>query len=183
MTRPPLTLRPAKAADAPELRRMLRALMAHSGSPAARPIAASELARHMGGGRRGRRADIEGVIAERGGRGVGMVLFFPWLSTWRGRLNLYVQDLYVEPEERGSGLGRLLLAAAAREGRARGCRALLLAVETSNEAAGRFYSRLGFQCLAEERHWLLAPRKLAALLRDDARPSKSIPRRKRQEPV
>jgi GNAT superfamily N-acetyltransferase len=177
MSRPPLKLRPAEAADAVELRRMLRALMVHSGSPSARPIATAELARHMGGGWSGRRADIEGVIAERGGRAVGMVLFFPWLSTWRGRLNLYVQDLYVEPEERGSGLGRLLLAAAAREGRARGCRGLLLAVETTNEPAARFYARLGFHCLAEERHWLLPPRKFSALLRAGGQPRKASRRR------
>ena len=154
-------LRRARPADAPALRRMLRALMTHGGHPSSRPISAAELARHMGG----RRPDIEAVIAERAGRAVGMVLFFPWLSTWRGRLNLYIQDLYIEPAERGSGLGRRLLAAAAREGRARGCGALLLAVEISNEAAEQFHRRLGFGCLEMERHWLLPPEGVRALLR------------------
>ena len=139
-----LKLRRARPGDAAALRRMLRALMTHGGHPSSRPISAAELARHMGG----RRPDIEAVIAERAGRAVGMVLFFPWLSTWRGRLNLYIQDLYIEPAERGSGLGRRLLA-----------------VETSNETAEQFYRRLGFGCLETERHWLLPPEGVRALLR------------------
>jgi ribosomal protein S18 acetylase RimI-like enzyme len=153
-------LRPATAEDAGAIRQMIQALIAHSGNPPATPAPTEELARHMSGPR----PDIEGVIAERAGRPVGMVLFFPWLSTWRGRLNLYIQDLYVDPTERRGGLGRRLLAAAAREGRMRGCKGLLLAVEISNADAATFYSRLGFQKIEEERHWLLAPEKFAALI-------------------
>ncbi|HEX3065461.1 MAG TPA: GNAT family N-acetyltransferase [Dongiaceae bacterium] len=154
------TLRRAGAADAPAIRRMIQALILHSGNPPATPAPAEELARHMSGPH----PDIEGVIAERGSKAVGMVLFFPWLSTWRGRLNLYIQDLYVEPTERGGGLGRRLLAAAAREGKKRGCKGLLLAVEISNADAARFYTRLGFQRIEEERHWLLAPAEFEALI-------------------
>ena len=153
-------LRRASSADAPAIRRMIQALILHSGNPPATPAPADELARHMSGAH----PDIEGVIAERGGEAVGMVLFFPWLSTWRGRLNLYIQDLYVEPAERGGGLGRRLLAAAAREGKKRGCKGLLLAVEISNADAARFYTRLGFQRIEEERHWLLAPAQFQALI-------------------
>jgi ribosomal protein S18 acetylase RimI-like enzyme len=153
-------LRPATAEDAAAIRAMIEALIAHSGHPPATPAPAEELARHMSGPR----PDIEGVIAERGSKPVGMVLYFPWLSTWRGRLNLYIQDLYVAPAERGGGLGRRLLAAAAREGRARGCKGLLLAVEVSNAPAARFYARLGFQRIEDERHWLLAPEKFEALI-------------------
>jgi ribosomal protein S18 acetylase RimI-like enzyme len=158
--RAPAQLRCAVAEDAAAIRRMLDALIAHSGNPPVTPAPAEELARHMSGPR----PDIEGVIAERQGEAVGMVLFFPWLSTWRGRLNLYIQDLYVDPAERRSGLGRRLLAAAAREGKARGCKGLLLAVEVSNMDAARFYARLGFQRIEEERQWLLPPERFDALI-------------------
>jgi ribosomal protein S18 acetylase RimI-like enzyme len=154
-----LELRRAGPKDAPELRRMLHGLMAQAGS-SAQPIKVAALAHHMSGFR----PQIEAVIAAREGRAVGMVLFFPWLSTWRGQLYLYVQDLYVEAAERGSGIGRELLAAAAREGRARGCRSLLLALKTSNTAAARFYKRLGFRCLEEERLWLMPPTALERLI-------------------
>jgi ribosomal protein S18 acetylase RimI-like enzyme len=157
---PQPVLRRASAADAPAIRRMIQALILHSGNPPATPAPAEELARHMSGPH----PDIEGVIAERGSDAVGMVLFFPWLSTWRGRLNLYIQDLYVDPAERGGGLGRRLLAAAASEGKRRGCKGLLLAVEISNADAARFYTRLGFQRIEEERHWLLAPAQFQALI-------------------
>jgi GNAT superfamily N-acetyltransferase len=153
-------LRRAAAEDAPAIRRMIQALIAHSGSPPVSPAPAEELARHLSGPR----PDIEGIIAERGNEAVGMVLFFPWLSTWRGRLNLYIQDLYVAPAERGGGLGRRLLASAAREGRARGCKGLLLAVEVGNADAGKFYTRLGFQRIEDERHWLLAPAEFDSLI-------------------
>ena len=158
--RAPAQLRCAVAEDAAAIRRMLDALIAHSGNPPVTPAPAEELARHLSGPR----PDIEGVIAERQGEAVGMVLFFPWLSTWRGRLNLYIQDLYVDPAERRSGLGRRLLAAAAREGKARGCKGLLLAVEVSNMDAARFYARLGFQRIEEERQWLLPPERFDALI-------------------
>jgi GNAT superfamily N-acetyltransferase len=157
----PASLRPAAAADAPAIRRMLEALIEHSGHSPMTPLPAAEFARHM----TGERPDIAGVIAERDGRAVGMVLFFPWLSTWRGRLNLYIQDLYVDPEERKGGLGRRLLAAAAREGHSHGCKGLLLAVKIGNADAERFYARLGFERIEDERHWLLTPEKFADLAR------------------
>ncbi len=158
--RRPARLRRAVAEDAAAIRRMLDALIAHAGNLPVTPAPAEELARHMSGPR----PDIEGVIAERGRAAVGMVLFFPWLSTWRGRLNLYIQDLYVDPVERRGGLGRRLLAAAAREGKARGCKGLLLAVEVGNAEAMQFYARLGFQRIEEERHWLLPPERFEALI-------------------
>lgn len=158
---PRLVVRRAGPQDARALRRMLRALMAHSGNSSMQPIRAAQLAHYISTPR----PEIEAVIAERDGRAVGMALFFPWLSTWRGRFYLYVQDLYVETAERGSGVGRQLLAAAAREGRTRGCHSVLLAAQTSNAAATRFYTRLGFRCLEKERLWLMPPAALTALIR------------------
>jgi len=158
----PARLRPARSSDAVAIRRMIDGLIADSGNPPASPATPAELARHLSGPR----PDIEGVIAEREGEAIGMVLYFPWLSTWHGRLNLYIQDLYVAPGERRGGLGRRLLAAAAREGKARGCMGLLLAVEISNTQAAGFYARLGFECLEGERHWLLAPSRFEALMQE-----------------
>ena len=178
---PPVELRPAGRQDAPALRRMLRALIAEAGSTTAHPITAAALAQRMSGPR----PEIEGVIAERAGEAIGMALFFPWLSTWQGRLYLYVQDLYVQSEERGSGLGRRLLGAVARAGRTRGCHSLLLAVATSNAPAARFYARLGFRCLETERLWLMPRAALGALIRapeSRPRPSRLSHRRNNRTP-
>jgi len=160
--RGPARLRPARSSDAAAIRRMIDALIADLGHPPASPPSPAELARHLSGPR----PDIEGMIAEREGEAVGMVLYFPWLSTWHGRLNLYIQDLYVTPGDRRSGLGRRLLAAVAREGKARGCKGLLLAVEIDNTQAAGFYAHLGFECREGERYWLLAPPRFEALIEE-----------------
>ena len=43
------------------------------------------------------------------GRVVGMALWFLNFSTWRGTHGIYLEDLYVQPQQRGKGLGRELL--------------------------------------------------------------------------
>ncbi len=50
-----------------------------------------------------------GHVAEVGGEVVGMALWFLNFSTWRGTHGIYLEDLYVQPRHRGSGLGRELL--------------------------------------------------------------------------
>ena len=47
-------------------------------------------------------AEVDGVV-------VGMALWFLNFSTWRGTHGIYLEDLYVQPGHRGSGLGRELL--------------------------------------------------------------------------
>ena len=70
-------------------------------------------------------------------------MFFYCYSSWRGRLGVYVQDLHVVASQRGAGLGRRLLAAAALEGRRAGCSHLRLSVAATNAAGRGFYRRLG----------------------------------------
>jgi GNAT superfamily N-acetyltransferase len=50
-----------------------------------------------------------GHVAERDGEVVGIALWFLNFSTWRGTHGIYLEDLYVSPRHRGSGLGRELL--------------------------------------------------------------------------
>jgi GNAT superfamily N-acetyltransferase len=50
-----------------------------------------------------------GHVAEDEGAVVGVALWFLNFSTWRGTHGIYLEDLYVQPQHRGTGLGKELL--------------------------------------------------------------------------
>lgn len=86
------------------------------------------------------------MLACRGEEVVGIALYSPTFSTTRGGTVAYVSDLWVTAEERGSGLGRCLLAEVFQDSsetwEARG---LKLNVYHSSPKARAFYERLGFE--------------------------------------
>ena len=80
---------------------------------------------------------------------VGMSLFFPVYSTWKGR-STYLEGLYVQPEHRGKGLGYELLRQTAERARALGSARLHWQVLDWNTPSIAFYERLG---AVVERDW------------------------------
>ena len=91
----------------------------------------------------GERPYAEVVLAVDEHRPVGFALFFHNFSTFLGRPGIYLEDLFVVPEERGSGVGRALLEHLARLAVNRGCGRLEWAVLDWNRDAIAFYERLG----------------------------------------
>jgi len=91
----------------------------------------------------GERPYAEVLIATDEDRPVGFALFFHNFSTFLGRPGIYLEDLFVVPEERGSGVGRALLEHLARLAVDRGCGRLEWAVLDWNRDAIAFYERLG----------------------------------------
>lgn len=85
----------------------------------------------------------EVAIAEVDGEAAGFALFFPTFSTFLGRPGLYLEDLFVLPEQRGRGVGLALLRHLAGLCEERGCGRLEWAVLDWNQDAIRFYERLG----------------------------------------
>ena len=85
----------------------------------------------------------EAVIAALGETPVGFALFFHTFSTFLARPGLYLEDLYVQPEYRGRGVGRRLLVYLARLARTRGCGRFEWSVLDWNEPAIRAYRRTG----------------------------------------
>ena len=77
---------------------------------------------------------FETLIAEREGEPVGMALFFPHYSTWTGTPALYLEDLFVVPEARGTGAGFALMQALAEIAQSRGWKRLDLSVLDWNPA-------------------------------------------------
>jgi GNAT superfamily N-acetyltransferase len=91
----------------------------------------------------GSRPDAEVVIAYVGDQPAGFALFFHNYSTFLARPGIYLEDLFVIPEERGRGHGKALLACLARLAVERGCGRLEWSVLDWNEPSIRFYKALG----------------------------------------
>jgi GNAT superfamily N-acetyltransferase len=83
------------------------------------------------------------LVAESGSDVVGFALYFRNFSTWEGVHGIYLEDLYVMPEHRGSGLGRGLLMSLAGLAVERGYARLEWAVLDWNQPAIDFYRSLG----------------------------------------
>jgi GNAT superfamily N-acetyltransferase len=73
----------------------------------------------------------------------GFAVYLHNFSTFAGRPGLYLEDLFVEPQLRGKGIGKSLLAYLARLAEERGCARVDWAVLDWNEPAKRFYRKLG----------------------------------------
>lgn len=97
-----------------------------------------------------KRPAFEALLAEQEGKPVGICLFFYSFSTWLGALGVYIQDLYVSDDARGSGLGRMLVAETARIAADRGANHLRLAVDSKNTDAQAFYETLGMKVRDDE---------------------------------
>jgi len=94
-----------------------------------------------------KRAEV--VIAEYKGEPVGYALFFYTVSTFCGKANIYLEDLFVRPEARGAGAGKALLACLARIATERGCDRLEWWCLKWNEPSIRFYKQMGARPMDE----------------------------------
>jgi GNAT superfamily N-acetyltransferase len=104
-----------------------------------------------------------GHVAEVGGQVVGCSLWFLNFSTWRGTHGIYLEDLYVRPDQRGQGLGRALLAALAEEAVRCGYARVEWAVLDWNTPSIDFYRSLGAVPMDEWTVYRLTGDALAAL--------------------
>ena len=88
------------------------------------------------------------LVAERADGVVGMCTGQLVVSTAEGGPALLVEDVVVDPDHRGRGVGRALLAALADWARGRGVRRLQLLADGNNGPALAFYDRLGWRATA-----------------------------------
>lgn len=156
-------IRPVTMADVPALAHALEQLSFDLGDPHrtdTRTLAAACL---------GPGAACRGVIAQHAGATTGAALISPVFSTTYGSVGVYVSDLWVAADVRGSGLGRALLAAAARLGADTWQASFLkLTVYAENTDAAKFYERLGFRTATRDRSCLLSGTEFASLTMESA---------------
>ena len=105
----------------------------------------------------------ECVVGEVEGEVVAFALFFRNFSTFLARPGLYLEDLYVQPRHRGSGLGRALLEHLGALAVERGCGRFEWSVLDWNEHAIRFYERIGATLLPDWRICRVTGESLARL--------------------
>jgi len=113
----------------------------------------------------GPRPACEAIIGEIDSTPRGFALYFHNFSTWKGRAGLYLEDLYVQPQARGCGLGKALFQHVASIALARGCPRLEWAVLDWNTPAIDFYTRLGASPMSEWTTYRLTGPALAAATR------------------
>jgi ribosomal protein S18 acetylase RimI-like enzyme len=82
-------------------------------------------------------------------RGFAQLRFRP--SVWTGADDAWLEDLYVEEEARGRGIGRSLTDACIERARSRGCKRIQLDANERNDAALALYESAGFRAGRAER--------------------------------
>lgn len=85
------------------------------------------------------------------GRPAGFAVWFLNYSTWQARNGLYLEDLYVAPEHRGAGIGKLILRHLARLAVEKGCGRFEWSVLDWNEPAIRVYEAIGAE---PQKEWI-----------------------------
>jgi GNAT superfamily N-acetyltransferase len=138
-----IRIRPAMPSDVPLILKLIRGLAEYERLADRCVASEGALLQHLFGPR----PFCEVVIAEDDYGPAGFALFFHNYSTFLSRPGVYLEDLFVVPERRGSGIGRALLSRLAEIAVHRGCGRLEWAVLDWNEPAIGFYKRLGARLL------------------------------------
>ena len=99
----------------------------------------------------GDKPTCECLIGERDGEPIGFALFFHNFSTYLCRKGLYLEDLFVRPAARGTGMGKLLLQRLAQIAVERECGRFEWSVLDWNVDAQAFYQRMGAAMLPDLR--------------------------------
>jgi GNAT superfamily N-acetyltransferase len=140
-----ISIRPAAASDVPTIMGFVRELAEFEKAPD--EVTSNESIMHEA--LFGARPAAEALIAERDGVPVGMAVFYHNFSTWTGVRGIWLDDLYVTPQARGSGAGKALLKHLARIAVDRGCARFEWWVLDWNAPAIAFYESIGAKPMDE----------------------------------
>ena len=157
-----VALRPTTRADVPTILGLIRGIAEYE--RLAHEVEATEplLREHGFGPRR----VFDAILAERDGRAVGFALYFFTFSTFKGRPTLYLEDLYVVPEERRGGIGIRLLTRLAQIAVERDCGRMEWSVLDWNTPARDLYFKLGAKAMEEWTVFRMTPDAFGRLARE-----------------
>ncbi len=134
----PAIIRPLRPEDQTDWRRLWTAYLAFYKTTVPEPVYASTFARLLGDDPR----DFSGLIAEVDGKPLGLTHYLFHRHCWKLEETCYLQDLYVAPEARGTGLGRALIEAVYARADAAGAPAVYWLTQDFNHEARLLYDRI-----------------------------------------
>jgi len=159
-----VSLRAVTPDDAETIHRLISGLAGHVDAVHKLKSVPDDFRRHLSSNP----PSFYGLIAECEGDAVGLSLFFPSFSSWRGTRGVYIQDLYVAPEMRVGGLGKRLLVEVLRTAHDQwGAAYLRLSVDEDNIGAQKFYERIGMRWTSDERIFQIDEVDLVSLMQSD----------------
>ncbi|WP_342245118.1 GNAT family N-acetyltransferase [Pseudomonas sp. OTU5201] len=135
----PLSIRPAQPEDAQQILDFITELAVYERAGHEVIASVEDIRRTLFADNAPSRA----LMCLQDGRPIGYAVYFYSYSTWLGRNGIYLEDLYITPEQRGIGAGRRLLREIAREARANDCGRLEWSVLDWNQPAIDFYRAIG----------------------------------------
>ena len=134
----PATIRPLRAEDEAEWRRLWTGYLAFYQTTVPEPVYVSTFARLLGDDPQ----DFSALVAEGDGRLLGLTHYLFHRHAWKVENVCYLQDLYVDPETRGTGLGRKLIEAVYARADAAGAPAVYWLTQDFNVEARKLYDRI-----------------------------------------
>jgi GNAT superfamily N-acetyltransferase len=154
-----VTIRPARPEDAEVFLSLVDALADYEKLGRPEPAARERLVRD-GFGETKR---YWPYLAELDGRPVGYAMIFFTYSSFLARPTLYLEDVFVVPEARGSGVGRAFFRFLAEEAVRNDCGRMEWVVLDWNRPAIDFYERMGARRMSEWYTYRLARDQLEAM--------------------
>ncbi|WP_369235046.1 N-acetyltransferase family protein [Streptomyces sp. R21] len=133
-------IRTATPADIPVIHALVRELAEYERAPEEARASPEQLHEALFGERP---AAFAHIAEDAAGEPVGFALWYLTFSSWRGVQGIYLLDLFVRPEARGSGHGKALLTELARICVEHGYERLEWSVLDWNEPSIAFYKALG----------------------------------------
>jgi GNAT superfamily N-acetyltransferase len=133
-----ITIRPLAQSDYAEWRRMWTDYLAFYKTSVPEEVYASTWARLFDDGQ----YEPNGLIAEVEGKAVGLVHYIFHRTCWTVANNCYLQDLYADPQVRGTGVGRALIEAVYARADEAGAPNVYWLTQDFNETARKLYDRI-----------------------------------------
>lgn len=136
-----LVIRPASKDDLAQIMQFVIDLAVYEKEPSA--VVATEA--HFANTLFCENPQVHCLIAELDDKPIGFAVYFFSFSTWLGQHGIYLEDLFVVPESRGSGAGKALLKELAKIAVAQNFGRVEWSVLDWNEPSIQFYQAMGAQ--------------------------------------